>query len=781
VTTFEYQIGLPTTEPTIRVVSIVPHEGVNPATFQAEASTGNPGYQKAVVTLENAQFEIDGTTYIDQSAERVTRNYWVQPSGLESLRSTHSVRLTQDEFLAFNPEDYPTTYELGPVTKWSVAELDPDFTTEWEETYLPPIHFATTEEPGSTYSKVYRVASGPEGNLSAELTNPPAVNRPDRIVRSNGIQITGEVAYKTEPATYEDEDGVEQNMILRNGTASHGTASIQWNTDWIGELTAEKRKAWLSRFIVFVQEVKPGRVKTVKSGSLLDFVNPTTLEFTSEATISLHPGGAKDGMVKSRNLTLLPVEVVPDYNRDGKIDDADRYKVTETNPWRWWVNDDDDGGELKDADIPRHVGDGADLVVNELRDLVDWFPVWLNIGQLLQALPASDYDYVLKSEEFALNTIETILSQETAGDFIRADLGAPTERNNPNGFISVATPNHFKRVQGNNAKLSEEFLAGIVDGSGGVLLLEAHDETTKPLRLAVREKGGGNELVNVPILPLRISQVEKMYRHIDLRSVAKNPDGSNAGGQPSSFPGHERIADPGDPYPDELTNGKYFVFIHGFNVPSHRARGWNAEIFKRLHQMGSRARFIGMSWHGDTGLIVDGNSTNYHQAVFHAFQTGDALASKLAFASGDLTVAAHSLGNVVASHAISEGGLSPARYYMINAAAPLEAYNPAGIPASQQLAMTEESWEDYGAMQHLFAARWHELFEDEGDPRRDLTWKDRFAALLPKAFNSTGEDVVQNPQTNSASLFANGIQNTLDGRGAWGAQEFAKGVWGQKF
>jgi hypothetical protein len=40
---------------------------------------------------------------------------------------------------------------------------------------------------------------------------------------------------------------------------------------------------------------------------------------------------------KHRSVSLLPVGIVPDYNRDGKIDGADRGKVTKGNPFRWWV------------------------------------------------------------------------------------------------------------------------------------------------------------------------------------------------------------------------------------------------------------------------------------------------------------------------------------------------------------------------------------------------------------------------------------------------------------
>ena len=65
----------------------------------------------------------------------------------------------------------------------------------------------------------------------------------------------------------------------------------------------------------------------------------------SDITISLEPKTTESGsqdITHGAFIDLLPVDIVPDYNRDGKITDADRGKVTETNPWRFWDNDDDD-------------------------------------------------------------------------------------------------------------------------------------------------------------------------------------------------------------------------------------------------------------------------------------------------------------------------------------------------------------------------------------------------------------------------------------------------------
>lgn len=518
-----------------------------------------------------------------------------------------------------------------------------------------------------------------------------------------------------------------------------------------------------------------------------DEIPPISLSTIGDNFLRAMPGLSPGWFTSVRAREFTPsMTIVPDWNRDGKITDDDRGKVTVQNPWRWWRNDDDDSGDFdkSSADTPGSAApDYADALVDGTRDLVDFFPVHFDLEAMLEVFPKTEYGYYLShASPVSLDTYGVVWYPEAKLD---AD---PTETRSVGAFLrNVAqaqilagrTVNMVPHQGSTGLRLPDQMLAAVERGEGAALI-EARYLTGSPLVLEIRDDA--RHVVAKTELPVIISSVERMYRHIDLRRVPKNRDGTDAGGEISSFPGRQRTTDPGRPYPDYLTNGKFFAFIHGFNVTERNARGWNAEIFKRLHQMGSRARFVGVSWYGDTGKIpFTDSSLNYHQAVFHAFQTGDVLANRLSFCDGDLTVAAHSLGNVVASHAISEGGLAPERYYMINAAAPIEAYNSDGIPVTQQFAMTEAEWKRYGAMQHLFAARWYNLFE-QGDSRRRLAWRDRFSAVQGVAVNfySPGEDVVQNPRVDSASLSSNGPGNTIEGRGAWGAQEFAKGVFGQR-
>lgn len=465
-------------------------------------------------------------------------------------------------------------------------------------------------------------------------------------------------------------------------------------------------------------------------------------------------------------LSVMPVaRLLVDQNRDGVIAIDDSDETSPDDPFRFWINDDDDQGPMAGDDVPGRTDVAADFngtSVGSVRDLVDFFPVYLDIANLLSTLsPTGSVKYKLKQADGALNFVYT--------NRVRAEAFGHHRTLSTTGFgaafSQAAGVADKQRITATGVELALEFLNGIRNHGWGVILVEARVATAAPLVLAVERD---DETVAHFELPIRMSPVEAMFRHVDLTGVATNYDGSTL-----TLPAAPRETDTSEPanLPNSETNGKYFVFLHGYNVDARNARGWQAEVFKRLHVLGSRARFVGVTWHGATGL-------DYHKAVFQAFQTGDALAEGLSFTEeADMTIAAHSLGNMVVSHAIQSAGLIPARYYMINAATPIEAYALADVGANQPGEMTELSWRNYDPRLHM--ANWHQLFE-ETDGRSKLTWKESFSTALPRAYNffSEEEDVVSNePDATTASVMATLLRQGFNfSTGAWKAQELVKGV-----
>lgn len=321
-----------------------------------------------------------------------------------------------------------------------------------------------------------------------------------------------------------------------------------------------------------------------------------------------------------------------------------------------WVNDDDDQGPAAGDNVPGQPADKADYsntTVDSIRNLVDFFPVYLDIKKLLTVLPhtTAGITYKLKQADGALNFVYTDLSKEYLTDEKRSRAFDYQYKILSTGFgpsfTQAAGSATTEQITAAGVALNSAFLTKIKDEADkGVILIEGRANTTAPLRLVVEK--GGVEIAEVA-LNLKISPVEQMFRHVNLTDQVDEYATFGSGnhitpprpGLPTS------TSQPAD-YPDSLTNGKYFVFIHGFNVDADSARGWNAEVFKRMHTMGSKARFVGAQWNGSPPSIIPGKYLDYHKAVFQAFQTGDLLAGALSFTNGaDVTVAAHSLGNVV--------------------------------------------------------------------------------------------------------------------------------------
>lgn len=445
-------------------------------------------------------------------------------------------------------------------------------------------------------------------------------------------------------------------------------------------------------------------------------------------------------------LTLVPAEMVPDCNRDGVIDGKDRGQVTSKMPWRWWLNDDNDSGDLGGDDFPGSGRNGNDSCVNGVRDLVDFFPLYLDLKQLLTVLTAEDCEYRVVHEGASLQFVYTDLA---IGDVRRHhhDQGPANELRNAQTNKIFA--NGFTR-------LTTSFLNKIKNEEGkGVLLVEAAiPASDKPLVLEVFKKG---RKIAETKLSLRTSSVARMFRSLDLVPACGQSAGSRTNlTQPENLP-------------DSYCNEKNFVFVHGYNVNPIEAQGWFSEMFKRLWHSGSRAKFTGVSWYGyesqGHSIFPASITPNYQANVLNAFGSAQALTNGLQSLQGPITIAGHSLGNMVIGSAIEDWGFSPTNYFMINAAVAKECYNEA---EDQSDLMGTPFWEAYPS--HMRSTEWHRLPWPETDWRSRLTWKNRLQAVSNlHNFYSSGEDVLQNPP------YGEGII-PRGAAGIWAAQEKRKGL-----
>ncbi len=461
-----------------------------------------------------------------------------------------------------------------------------------------------------------------------------------------------------------------------------------------------------------------------------------------------------------------------DMNRDGIIDTnffGEDY-TTSARPFRFWINDDNDSGDTGGNDIPgwpavkNQIPNGQTGQVNGVRDLVDFFPVYIDIQSLLNAIPhdqLQNYQFILSQADSAISFTATSIAPSDALSYLTDTNTAFTYANAPATQITA---------DGVSVRPSQL--------GSGVILCEATNSTSSPLVFTV-EDANSNVLAQASLY-LSISGVEQMFRHKNL-IAATYPNKTNG---PDGMP--DRLAYSDVPNEPE-TGDKNFVFIHGYNVSANAARGNATETYKRMFWSGSNAKFYATTWFGNdtSALAHDLLTPDYHTNVIHAFETAPQFAAFLAtLTNGPTTVVGHSLGNMVTLSAVNDWNARISNYFMLDAAVAVEAIDSNAVPLFN---MTHSSWvtpNDYAT--NLYASFWWTLFPTN-DARNSLTWNNRlgnFRNTQVYNFYSSGEEVLREFDLDPP-VTAFGTVDTLvnymavhppAGTFAWVWQEKAKGV-----
>ena len=534
----------------------------------------------------------------------------------------------------------------------------------------------------------------------------------------------------------------------------------------------------------------------------------------------LRASGAQAGSDFSQVGLLAPATLVPDWNRDGAIDARDYGQATEDRPFRWWVNDDADHNasevaESWEDDFPgAGTGDGGivggpDTTVSGMRDLVDFFPLRLDIARLLEIFDPSTHTYRCKTDDAgpsALAWVKTDLAAAQAGRFLSAV--TPSEPEKLDAASTLASGHSGAIFVPAGSVLPTAWLVRLRDNPElGVLLFEglpealaglAQDATRKVrLRLEVCKTDGS--VVATTSLPVELCRVEQMYRHLNLRQYfGQGPDVAYEQSKEASHPpcGTEFMpgCNPAEPpgLPDDCTNGDWLVMLHGYNNNGEQARASLAEMFKRFYQAGSRARFIGVSWHGDESQAINlqipgiGNlqqaCPKFYENVENAMLVAPPLAAAInALPPGRRVFASHSLGGLVLGEAVSHHGMRADKLLMFNPAFGVESLLPKVAQgevtlrhAQQDADMQNPAWAGYP--EEMKASEWHDFcIFPAADKRGELTWRGRIAAAGPitTVFYSSGEEVLtRQPLADIPSSFSVLVSR----RHAWPVNEKLKGL-----
>ena len=202
--------------------------------------------------------------------------------------------------------------------------------------------------------------------------------------------------------------------------------------------------------------------------------------------------------------------LVFDYDRDGDIDGDDVARTKNGTVFRFWINDDNDGGDVNDSvnDRPGSGSNCSDGQVNGRGDLLDFTPVWID-----------------RSEVFPLDTPQSVMNQVTwrlRSTCVKA-VWSYANRDNAGAFHRESDLYDFGLAL---ADLPE--CAGVAGLSAGT-------------NLVVEAVGPSSEVLVSAEANVCISPVDEMYRWINVRGLSGEAiELPTSLGSPSNRPDGER-------------------------------------------------------------------------------------------------------------------------------------------------------------------------------------------------------------------------------------------------
>ena len=550
------------------------------------------------------------------------------------------------------------------------------------------------------------------------------------------------------------------DVDLPGGNVSLGTSSTNcaikiWHWNWREERYDLLLDATETTNRVFSIEHWRQMIRDDSGGHAL--VVRVTAEARGSVDLTLSYAIDHDGETysddASQRLTAILPPLIADYNHNGRIDESDYVCYGEGLPFRFWTNEDTTQGDyfVDPGLFEIRSRNASDLKVNGLYDLLNFFPVAIDLRELNQAWGTNDVSYSIDGNYWTVSSLNVTFA-DVAWDSLR-DIQIATVSNVCEEAVSKTA---LTRLSDGAINLDSTILEKF-GADSGVMIAESAREDDSPVYLRVRL---GTEEVFRARMPLRTRSVRKMYRWINSRHLSGESESRAT-----------NVALP-ENAPYGIEDMKKLIFLHGANVYESAAELWGEQLFKRFWHTGCNVDLYNVDWRSDIGT-----DANYHQNASNAFEVASRLVSSISEIPGEKIIMAHSLGNMVVSSMMQDYGLtnSVRQYIACNSAVPSEAYLPSDDISMRVPELVHPDWVQYPT--NSWASNWHKLFKnDANDDRRLLGWPGRFKDVTPyltSVFYSKGDEVLEIFTNNNIHVLS-GANSSL-GHLSWHKQELFKG------
>ena len=395
--------------------------------------------------------------------------------------------------------------------------------------------------------------------------------------------------------------------------------------------------------------------------------------------IRLYHEGRLAAETRGLHLELLKVNVAVDANRDRdiKFDGSDR--TTEEKPYYFWLNNDhDEGNDDTAEDIEPITADSADFVISNKRDLEDFSRIHLEVSSIEDALVAGDLQFGLKWENTTGDPeIKLYLHHDVLGgtDYLTDDVASGMQINVSNYSNTLRDESDARFLgTGNTFIFKRSFFTGLSSSAIKPLLFEATGAGSGQLVPVILKDGV--EIGTGSGVWFDLKNIKKMYQHFTV--------GDSTSADPAIIA--SEINDVSKSDLDEMSlSDDYILFVHGWRMKTWERRYLAETAFKRLYWQGYKGRFGFFSWPTEwtsrpLGTAIT-DTQNYMRSDQKAMLSGQGLSvtmNSLMFQYNDaLKVFAHSMGNVVVSEALKQGGEANT-YVACQSASVARAYDSTG-------------------------------------------------------------------------------------------------------
>jgi hypothetical protein len=381
----------------------------------------------------------------------------------------------------------------------------------------------------------------------------------------------------------------------------------------------------------------------------------------------------------------LNLQLAVDADRDGNItfDAADATSADK--PYRFWVNNDNDGfdhgiDDYADLD-PSGRSDADNLAISCTRDLEDYTRLWINTqgitrelldGTFLLALEWKDVTDDPKIQFFQAaepdGGARYLMDYDTAQQQF-ASYGTHVIEWAHRNVLTKDNPYIFPANYWAKAGVS-------TNQPVAHLLFDAVSRGSGQLVISIYKNDGLTKLAESQPLCLKLQDVKEMYERWTVGNNPNSPPATRA----------SRVTLPYSYDFSVPAENNYILFVHGWNLAPWEKDAFAETAFKRLYWQGYKGRFGAFQWptqYGFSGIIsaiVDAD--NFDNSEFKAWSSGTGLLGVLNALNGSypghVYLIAHSMGNVAAGEALRLSGSNQIvnTYVAMQAAVASHAYDP---------------------------------------------------------------------------------------------------------